>query len=171
MSEDLGQQTTEISLRDYIDLLRRRKYVVIQTFVLVLMVGTIVTFMTKPTYRTGARILVEGREFTVAQYNTSDPLSNLFMPDAGHDIATQIEVLQSDKVMSEAFQSAGVSPLDVRVDIKQIGSTDVIEILAESNKAENAERMAKVLPTTYLKYMTGNRKNEILNALTSSRPG
>ena len=29
--------------------------------------------------------------------------------------------------------------------------------------------MARVLPTTYLKYMTGNRKTEILNALTSSR--
>ena len=77
-------------------MLRRRKYIVLQTFVLVIMVGTIVTYLTKPTYRTIARILVEGHEFTLAQYNTSDPLSNLFMPDAGHDISTQIEVLQSD---------------------------------------------------------------------------
>ena len=169
MQEELGLPATETSLRDYVDLLRRRKYIVLQTFVLVLMVGTIVTFLTKPVYRTGARILVEGKEFTVAQYNTSDPLSNLFMPDVGHDIATQIEVLQSDKVMSEAFQAAGVGPNDVTVDIKQVASTDVIEILAESNKAEFAERMARVLPTTYLKYMTGNRKAEILNALTSSR--
>lgn len=169
MSEDFSTQSSEISLRDYADLLRRRKYIVLQTFVLVIMVGTIVTYLTKPTYRTIARILVEGREFTLAQYNTSDPLSTLFMPDAGHDISTQIEVLQSARVMSDAFQSAGVSPADVHVDIKQVGNTDVIEIVTESNKAEYAERMARVLPTVYKNYMAGNRKTEVVTALSSSR--
>ncbi len=169
MSEEFSTQASEISLRDYADLLRRRKYIVLQTFVLVLMVGTIVTFLTKPTYRAGARILVEGREFTVAQYNTSDPLSSLFMPDAGHDIATQIEVLQSARVMNDAYKEAGITPADARVDIKQIGATDVIEILTESNKTDYAERMAQVLPDIYLKYMTGNRKHEVVNALESSR--
>jgi polysaccharide biosynthesis transport protein len=169
MSEELTPQSSEISLRDYMDLLRRRKYIVIQTFVVVIMVGLVVTFMTKPTFRTGTRILVEGREATIAQFSTSDPLSNLFMPDVGHDIPTQIEVLQGEAVLKDAFQKAGVPPSEVRLEIKEVGGTDIIEILAESTQPEMAERIARQMPLTYRLYMSGNRKTEIKDALTSSQ--
>lgn len=169
MTEELNPQAREFSLRDYLDILRRRKGIAIQTFVLVCLVGVLATFMTKPTYRTSARILVEGRELTLAQYNTSDPLANLFMPDVGHDIATQLEVLGGEEVMRDAFSTANVSPLDVKLDIKQVGQTDVIEIAAESNTPDYAVRITRTLPDIYRKYMTGDRKDEIVRALTSSR--
>jgi capsular exopolysaccharide synthesis family protein len=169
MSEELTPQQSEISLRDYVDLLRRRKYIVIQTFVVVIMVGLVVTFMTKPTYRTATRILVEGREATIAQYNGADPLANLFMPDVGHDVATQIEVLQGERVLQDAFERASVPPSEVHLDIREIGTTDIIEIIAESTVPEFAERIAQQLPTTYRGYMNGNRETEITKALTDSQ--
>jgi polysaccharide biosynthesis transport protein len=175
MSEDLTPQTREISpqireisLNDYTDLLRRRKAIVMQSFVIVILIGLVVTFLTKPTYRTGTRILVEGRAATIAQYSTSDPLSNLFMPDEGHDIATQIEVLHGAQVLTDAFQTVGVPSRSVRLDIKEVGSTDIIEIAAESAVPEMAELVVRQLPLTYRSYVSGNRKTEIREALTSS---
>src|SRR5215475_9654241 len=139
MLEEPAPQANEISLRDYVDLLRRRKAIVIQTFVVVFVVGLVVTFLSKPLYRTSARILVEGKQYTVTQLNTTDPLSNLFSPPPMHDVSTQIEVLQGEKVLADAFKEANVPPGSVRVEVKQVGDTDVIELTTEATIPAHAE--------------------------------
>src|SRR5262249_26219607 len=56
-------------------------------------------------------------------------------------------------------------PGSVHLGVKQVDSTDVIELSVESNSATNAEKFARALPGTYLKYFSGTRKAEIGNAL------
>src|SRR2546426_8408061 len=157
MPEEFASAPLEISLRDYVDLLRRRKAIIIQTFVVALAVGVVVSLMAKPRYRTGARILVEGKSYSVGQYDSSNPLAGLFMQDSGHDILTQIEVLQGDKVVADTYQAAGVPPGTVAFSVKRVGETDIIDIGADSLIPDNAERFAKALPTTYRQYVMGNR--------------
>src|ERR1041385_6456042 len=101
MHDEIAPQSSELTLRDYMDLLRRRRAIVIQTFMVVFVLGVAITFMAKPIYRTSARILVEGKTFALQAVDNSNPLSGIFMADTGHDIATQIEVLKGDKVLSE----------------------------------------------------------------------
>ena len=164
MLEETNPQTSELSLRDYMDLLRRRKAIVIQTFMVVFVLGVAVTFMAKPVYRTSARILVEGRNITVGSYNADNPLVGLFTPDSGHDILTQLEVLQGDRVLADAYKDSEVPPGSAHLDVRQVNGTDVIELLVESNTPTYAERLAKALPNTYLNYVTGNRKKEVNDA-------
>jgi succinoglycan biosynthesis transport protein ExoP len=159
-----SQTTSELSLRDYMDLLRRRKAIVIQTFMVVFVLGVAVTFMAKPVYRTSARILVEGRSYNVASYTSDNPLVGLFTPDSGHDILTQLEVLQGDRVLADAYKDGDVPPGSAHLDVRQVNGTDVIELLVESNTPTYAERLAKALPNTYLNYVTGNRKKEVNDA-------
>ena len=71
--DEKNPNVSEISLRDYIDLLRRRKAIVIQTFVVVFVVGAIVTFLSKPVYHTGTRILVEGKSATLGASYSQTP--------------------------------------------------------------------------------------------------
>ena len=169
MEENSRKPAAEVSISEYLDVLQRRKVILIQTFVIVFVLGAIVTFLSKPVYRASARILVEGKSMTVAQYNGADPLSNLFLPDTGHDVTTQIEVLQGQKVVAEAYKAAGVPPGAVKLDVKQLGTTDIIDLTTESNNADYAEALAKSLPETYQEYFTGNRKAEVTNALTFAR--
>ena len=169
MEENSRKSANEVSISEYLDVLRRRKGILIQTFVIVFVLGAIVTFLAKPVYRANARILVEGKSLTVAQYNGADPLSNLFLPDTGHDVTTQIEVLQGQKVVGEAYKAAGVPPGTVKLDVKQLGTTDIIDLTTESTNAGYAEQLARTLPDTYQQYFTGNRKMEVTNALTFAR--
>ncbi len=162
--EETNPQTSELSLRDYMDLLRRRKAIVIQTFMVVFVLGVAVTFMAKPVYRTSARILVEGRSLSVASYNSDNPLVGLFTPDSGHDISTQLEVLQGDRVLADAYKDGDVPPGSAHLEVRQVNGTDVIELIVESNTPTYAERLAKALPNTYLNYVTGNRKKEVNDA-------
>lgn len=164
MEEEI-QQRNDVSVRDYLDLLRRRRAIIIQTFVIVLVVGVMVTFMTKALYQTKARILVEGKSLTVTQFDAKDPLSGIFMPNAGFDVATQIEVLQSTKVLEDTHLHSGVALDAVKLDVKQVFDTDVIEYRVDSHDPKAAERFARELPRTYLGYVTGNRRTEVASAL------
>ena len=62
--------TADVSLTDYVDMLRRRKGIIIQTFLLVFLVGVIVTFLSKPVYRASAKILVEGKTLRFCRART-----------------------------------------------------------------------------------------------------
>ena len=157
--------SSEVSVREYIDVFRRRKSILLQTFVLVFVVGLLVTFMTKPLYRTTARILVEGKSNAVTQLDSSNPLGNLFSADTGHDVDTQLEVIQGDAVIRDIYENTGLVPDSVQLQAKQVGSTDLIDITTESGSSGAALRFAKRLPDSYRKYVSGNRQEEIANAL------
>jgi len=167
--DEKSSNVAEISLRDYIDLLRRRKAILIQTFVVVFVIGAIVTYMAKPVFRTSARILVEGKSNAIAAYAPGDPLSAISMLDQGHDVATQLEILQGSELMQKAFQDSGVPPGSVALDVKEVGNTDVIELTAQSGNPDYAARFANTLPTTYMKFFTRNRSNELDSAIDFAR--
>lgn len=165
MQEETSAPQNELSLREYLDILRRRKAILIQAFIVVLAIGAVATWLSPPWYRASARILVEGKALSVAQYNANDPLSGLFATRTGHDVATQIEVLQSPEVVERAFGNAGIARQSVEIHAKQVEETDVIEITAESPNRASALAMARELPRTYATYVLGNRKGEIRAAL------
>src|SRR5258708_21623896 len=169
MMDEQNRPATEITLRDYVDLLRRRRAIIIQTFVLVVTVGLIVTFMTKPLFRTQTRILVEGKSYYVSQFSPNDPMSNLFRADVGHEVETQLGILQGEKVLAETFAAAGIPNGTVSIQAKQEGATDLIDITAESNDKAAAQKVANAIPGVYLKYVTGNRRKEVTDALEFSK--
>ncbi|MDE2126474.1 MAG: polysaccharide biosynthesis tyrosine autokinase [Armatimonadetes bacterium] len=172
MRDELIDSGPQFGIREYLEILRRRKAIIIQTLVLVMVVGLIVTFMTKPLYRSTTKILVEGKNMVVASINANDPMSNLYQPDVGHEVPTQLEVIQSASVVRSAMDEAGIprtvpgqvgSP--AYLSASQVNDTDVLEVDAESHNPEWAFALARTIEPTYLTYVTGNQKEQVLTAL------
>ena len=169
MDDETKASGSEVTMRDYVDMLRRRRAIIIQTFCVVFVVGIIVTFMTKPLYRTTTRILVEGKSVFVSSSiqaihsGTCSPR----MPAIAS--MSQLEVLEGEQVLNDAYKEAGVKPGTVKIQAKQSGNTDVIEITAESNNQDAAKQVADALPKVYLNYVLGNRSTELDNALKFAR--
>lgn len=90
--------SSTISLREYGDVLRRRRAIILQTFVVVLVAGVLVTTFTPPTYRATARLLLEPSSYVINQVSSSDPLADLFRVNNEYSIATQVELLQAEKL-------------------------------------------------------------------------
>ncbi len=165
--------SSDVSLRDFLSILRRRRATVIQTLVILMVLGVAFTVMTKPVYRTTTQLLVEGKTLTISAVNPNDALNALSTPSTGYDVDTHVEVLQSENVMRDAFEAAKVPynpellPQDREawVTVKQIGETNVVELDVDSHKPEYASRMAREIPKVYLKYITGNSSDEVTRAL------
>jgi len=163
--EEKSPSFADVTLGDYLDMLRRRKGIIIQTFLLVLMIGTVVTLLSKPVFRASARILVEGKNFVVTTNDPKDPISTILTPDQSRDVATQIEIMQGYAVLKQVYEAAHVPIGEVKLDVKQWGSTDVVDLSVDSNKAEYAEKFAAALPKVYQEFLTGNRSDELHKAL------
>jgi uncharacterized protein involved in exopolysaccharide biosynthesis len=162
-------QESEVSIRDFLSILRRRKAIALQTFVIVVAVGTVVTFLTRPQYRSTVRILVEGKAAAVSLNNTTDPLGQLFLPAAGHEVNTQVEVLRSPILLSKVCKEVRATERDIRLDVRQVTQTDVIEISAISPLRDLAQKFASALPRVYLEDIKVSRLREVSGALDFAR--
>lgn len=154
-----------LSLRELLRVLRRRRMIALQTFILVVALGVILTLMTKPVYLSTGRVLVEGKQSLLNINNTTNPLSNLFMSSAGREVETQIEILRSPLVLDKAYKEAGIARGQVSADVRRVRDTEVLEITATSNSPEAAQKFASALPEIYLRDIRQDRMREVTNAL------
>lgn len=160
-----GEAAPSLSLRDFFAILRRRKLAAFSVFALVLALGVLATFLSKPIYRTGARLLVEGRTNSFALSNDNGPLTSVFQPKAGRDVDTQVEILRSAVVLDRVFKQAGVPPGLVDVDVRRVDRTDVIELTTTSTSRIAAQRVALALPLVYEQDTRNDRLRDVSGAL------
>jgi succinoglycan biosynthesis transport protein ExoP len=148
MQETTGfspEASSSISLREYGDVLRRRRAIILQTFVIVLVAGVLVTLFTAPTYQATARLLVTPQQFFINQVNGADPLADLFSINNQHTIATQIQLLQTPDVQKKVADKLNTPGLPA-MSVSGVEGTSIIQVTAEG---ENPELVAQA-PNTLL---------------------
>ncbi len=163
--DDGEESAPSLSLRDFLAILRRRKAIALNIFVLVVALGVGITLLTKPTYRTSARLLVQGSSRSLSIANDSNPFSSVFQGKPGRDIDTQIEVLRSSEVLNRVYQAAGLAPGTVNVDVRRVQQTDVIELTVTSTSKEAAEKFATAMPQVYQQDTRSDLLREVTAAL------
>ena len=161
MQDDYGTQPSEMSIRDYIDLLRRRKAIIIQAFIVVVSVGLVITMMSKPVYQSVGSILVEGRKWGIPATETQGIFAGLYPSDSGHGVDTQIVVITGRNVVDRASEMAGVRPGLVRVRADQVGQTDVVNIIVESADKKAALKVAQKMPEAYAEHVNSTKRDQL----------
>lgn len=133
--------TSELELRDYLRVLKRRKQIVLLTMGVVLGAALLASYVQEPVYAAHSRLLI--------QPNQSE---SPFDPDTGvrvdaRALATNIEILKSELVRSEVRSRLGSAP---RVAAAPVGDTDVVEVTAESSDPERAAEVADAYANAYI---------------------
>src|SRR6266849_5551787 len=145
----------EINFREYVEILKRRKFIFIQMFAMVLAVGMVVAAMGKPVYVTSAKLLVAATNSSVSILDSNNPIATLLAAAQPDSIDTQLQVLQSGPFMDEAYRKAhivpkpGVIPPSVRV--QAVENTNIIEITAEGGDPKQITRLANSVVRLHLK--------------------
>src|SRR5215207_10042458 len=144
---------SEVNLRDYLDVLRRRKAIILQTFVVVLAVGVFTTLLSKPVYEPSAKLLVATSAPSMTMVTSDNPLATLMGGSQVDNLATQIEVLNSGPFMTSVFeqvgQPTGGDTADQSVRISQVGSTNVVQVTVQSRDPQYAAKLANMIVTLH----------------------
>ncbi|MEA2686399.1 MAG: tyrosine-protein kinase, partial [Actinomycetota bacterium] len=153
----LNQDTTsELELRDYLAVLRRRKRIVLLTVGLILGAALVASFLQEPVYSASARLLLQPKQsespFDANTGARSDPARAL---------ATDIEVLKSPIVQNEVRSRLGSAP---RVTASPVGQTDVVRVSAESTDPKRAADVANAYASAYIDVRRQQAVDSLLNA-------
>ncbi|GAB4466704.1 MAG: polysaccharide biosynthesis tyrosine autokinase [Armatimonadaceae bacterium] len=167
MQEPLGpfQETSNtISLREAGDILRRRRAIILQTFVIVLVAGVLVTLFTAPTYQATSRMLLQPVGYFINQVNTNDPLSDLFAINQQYSVMTQVEMLQTAEIRKKVSEKLNTQNLPT-MSVRPIEQTSIIEISAEGSVPELVASAPNTLMEIYKDQTRARRNAELIAAL------
>jgi succinoglycan biosynthesis transport protein ExoP len=139
----------EVSVKDYLDVLRRRKSILIQVFVLVMAVGAVVTLLARPVYQTSAKLLVPTSAASINLVDAKNPLSAVMASYQPESITTQMELLQAGPFIGNAMREAGVQPRPSieppSVKVENVPETSIIQVTVEGGDPKEITNLANTI--------------------------
>jgi uncharacterized protein involved in exopolysaccharide biosynthesis len=162
MEPELETAGPGFSLQEYLAILRRRRAIIIQAFILVAVIGVAQALMAKNVYEASAKLLVEGPSYNLNTVDSSNPLSSLFQLSQQQTVDTQVEVLQSAPLMDQVAKQVGQAALTVT----EVGETNVISVSAESGNPQTAAAAPNALLNLYITQNTNSELGEMDRART-----
>lgn len=157
-------------LDETLSVLRRRRSIALQTFVLVLAAGVLVTMMTRPSYRAWARLQVASGTRSVNLVETSNPFAAMLAAASPESLATQLQIMQSGPFLTAARERArvvpreGVDPANVR--IEAVEEASVIQVVVEGGDPQEIARFANAIVDLHLEQTDLNASQGLRDTLT-----
>lgn len=150
------QEEINTSIRDYISIVRNRKWTIILCVVLVTGAAIAASAAQTPLYTSSARILVEPLPADPASFNPYVPV----------DVTTQVELLTSATVAAEVKDdvetSASIEELTRNVTAAPEGDTRVVTVSYTSADPEEAREIAQGFAENYVSYQREQGLEDVL---------
>lgn len=157
------EEAPEFSLNDVLGTLQRRKWVIIQAFVFVSIIGAVTASLSPSVYRASASLLVETPSNTVMINTGSSSLSPLITLRQRQSMATQLMILQSGEFGRRVAQRVGGEVGAVaNLSYAAQPETSVITIGSESVDARAAARWANAAADEYVSLTAESNKGALV---------
>lgn len=151
-----------ISLQDYLVVLKRQRWLILSTTLLVVVAAIGVSFAQTPQYEGEAEVVVERVR------RTQDvSLEDLLAP-SGAAVETERVVMQSRAVVERAAEALGTSDLSAlseQVRVESVRDTRVVRVIATDPDPARAADIANAFTDAYL----GLRRDQAVDELLSAR--
>lgn len=139
-------QEEEFDIRQYIDVLRRRAWVIAASIVACVIAAAAVSFAQPKVYESAAKVLISGQQDISGTGNAlSDP------NQLQNQMQTQVQIVESPPVEQLANETLGTDAAEVKaVNASGVTNTRVMEITASSESPQIAQRAADAYANAYL---------------------
>ncbi len=148
----------QLELRDYLGVLRRRRWVIALTALVITSVAVAASLLQTPVYEGTAELLLQPRS-TESLFDPNSGQRN----DPARAVQTEIRVLESQPVQDAVRKKLGAAH---KVSASPVGLTDVIEVRATSIHPRRAAEVANAYATAYIEF---RRKQSVEGILTASK--
>jgi capsular exopolysaccharide synthesis family protein len=146
-------QRPGLDLREYLAVLRRRKWIIVIAVVSVVGAAAGLTAVQTPVYQGHARVLLQPSKtvFEVASGQSASAVR----------VQTEMQILRSAPVRDLVRKRLGVAP---PVSVSQVAGTEVIDVGAESIKPSLAADVANAYAESYIDFRRDQAVNSLLAA-------
>jgi len=146
----------ELRLGDYLQVLRRRKQLIVVVTLLVTVPAVVFSLLKTPVYAGQAEILLQPR----TSETLFDPNSGI-RADPARQVQNEIRILSSAPVRDAVRAQLGSVP---KVSATAISSTDIIRVSARSTDPDQAATLANAYATSYIDYRRKQAVDDVLAA-------
>lgn len=146
----------EVGLRDYLQIARRRKSIILASVLLLLVPSLLLALLQTPLYAGRAELLLQARN----SESLFDPNSGL-PRDPVREIQNEIRILSSAPVRAAVREKLGSAP---QVSANPIGQTDIIQVTATDKDPERAALLANAYANAYIDYRRKQAVDDVLAA-------
>ena len=161
----------EMNLSDYIRVIRKRKLIVILSFILIVASTVYYTKKQDPVFSTSCSVRIEQRK------SVTELLTELVAWTPGDPVASQASLIRSYKIMERVAETlkiinsdmvsserlAKIKALQGQVSTERVGFTNIITIIIESSDPEQAMILANTVADVYVDMHFENKIKEASN--------
>lgn len=158
--EEAEVAAPSLSLRDFIQILRRRRTTVLVSFVTIVSLVVIGTLLSQPQYRSGASLLLEDKKQGAV---ADSDIGEIFGKQSGMDVDSQVQLLNSPLILNRVYEETKIAPGSVAVAVTRVERTSKIDIVGVSNSREAVQTFVATLPRVY----QDNRRVESAREVTT----
>src|SRR5581483_2967340 len=151
-----GPESSALELRDYLRVLRRRRWLIAAATLVVVAGAVVASFLQTPLYEGRAELLLQQRR-TETLFNPNTGQQN----DPARNVHTEIKVLRSEPVKAAVRKELGTAP---QVSARPVGQTDVVLVSGESTDPERAAALANSYAKHYIDFRRTQNVNDSLAA-------
>ncbi len=151
--DDYETQDLSVTIRQYINIIKRRLWILIAVFVTVVITTAVLTYRQTPVYRASTKIIIEPEPFR------TDGIMGTIYSIKGEYFQTQCDIILSERVLEKAVNllkdtSPDLTPaaLKGRVSINQVKDTYLATITVSHTNPESAAEEANSLARAYILY-------------------
>lgn len=150
------EASAEPHLRDYLEVVRRRKTVIAMCVVVLLGIAMAVSYLQTPRYSATAKLLLKPR----SSQSLFGSDSQTYV-DPARSVETEIEVIKTEPVQDLVRTKIGSAP---PVQVRPVGRTDLVSVRAESTDPTRAALVANTYAGAYIEF----RRKQALDDLSAA---
>jgi polysaccharide biosynthesis transport protein len=140
-----------MELRDYIHVIRARKWVIIQAVVIVTLTALVVSLLMPKSYQGTAQVLITEKDTASAILGSALPLSS--QPE--RTLQTQVQMMSIRPVAEATIKRLGLQTtpdaLMKHVSVTAVGQTNIVKIVATDADAKRASEIANAVAEEYVR--------------------
>ena len=152
----------EPDLREYLSILDRRKWWVVNVFLASLAIAVLFTYWARPVYRGAAIVQVAGPAYVSLGSPQGQGQGTVFVPEST-TVDTMVELMKRPEVLQQAASIAGLASDAVgarRISVRRVGATNLIEIDVDSADPLRASTLADAIAQATMQVNLEGRRRQ-----------
>lgn len=150
-----------MELRDYLSVVRARKWIIIQAVVIVTVTASIASLLMPPVYEGTATVLVSEKDTSAALLG--QVFSEYSQPERG--LQTQVQLMQIRPLLEKTIRKLDLKmtpeQLLKTIEVKGVGQTNIVEVTAKAGRAKTAADIANTLAHEFVTWSKDYKRESI----------